>query len=154
MLKIDITRIFGYNKGYVNDYGCLSMPNVESIIKEIQTLGTTGQEQILNYLEEVIVLGSFAAEVTDEVKENRFSRGKVCPHCEHDKVSRNSKFDGKQRYICKSCRRTFNDFTQSPSYNSKKDTRKWILYAKCMINGYSIRKCAEIVEISVPTSFF
>ncbi len=23
-----------------------------------------------------------------------------------------------------------------------------------MINGYSIRKCAEIVEISVPTSFY
>ena len=130
------------------------MPSVESIIKNIQTLGTTGQEEVLNYLEEVIVLGSFVTEVTDEVKENRFSRGKVCPHCEHDKVSRNGKSNNKQRYICKSCGKTFNDFTQSPSYNSKKDTGKWILYTKCMINGYSIRKCAEIVEISVPTSFF
>lgn len=130
------------------------MPSVESVIKDIKTLGSTGQEEVLNYLEEVIVLGSFVTEVTDEVKENRFSRGKVCPHCHHGEVSRNGKFNGKQRYICKSCRRTFNDFTFSPRYNSKKDTRKWVLYAKCMINGYSIRKCAEIVGISVPTSFY
>ncbi|MBZ9607190.1 IS1595 family transposase [Clostridium estertheticum] len=38
--------------------------------------------------------------------------------------------------------------------NIKKYIKKWILYSKCMINGYSIRKCAEIVEISVPTSFY
>lgn len=130
------------------------MPSVESIIKDIKTLGAMGQEEILKYLEEMIVLGSFVTEITDEVKENRFSKGKVCPHCDHDEVSRNGKFNGKQRYICKSCRRTFNDFTHSPRYNSKKDTRKWVLYAKCMINGYSIRKCAEIVGISIPTSFY
>ncbi|WP_432409202.1 IS1595 family transposase [Wukongibacter sp. M2B1] len=130
------------------------MPSVESVIKDIKILGATEQEEVLNYLEEIIVLGSFVTEVTDEVKENRFSRGKVCPHCDHDEVSRNGKFNGKQRYICRSCRKTFNDFTHSPRYNSKKDTRKWVLYAKCMINGYSIRKCAEIVGISVPTSFY
>ena len=62
---------------------------------------------------EIIVLGSFVAEVTDEVKENRFSRGKHYPHCDHDEVSRDGKFNGKQRYICKSCRRIFNDFTHS-----------------------------------------
>ncbi|TCP99014.1 hypothetical protein EDD79_103816 [Serpentinicella alkaliphila] len=49
---------------------------VESIIKHIQVLGTTGQEEVLNYLEEVIVLGSFVTEAADEVKENRFSRGR------------------------------------------------------------------------------
>lgn len=130
------------------------MPSVEYIIKEIQTLGATAQEEILNYLEEVLVLGSFANQVTNEVKENRFSKGKVCPHCDYDKVSRNGKFNGNQRYICKGCGKTFTDFTRSPRYNSKKDMRKWITYVKCMINGYSIRKCAEIVGISVPTSFF
>jgi len=126
------------------------MPSVASVKKDLDALGTTGQEEILNYLEEVIVLGSFAT----EVKENRFSKGKVCPHCGHEEVSRNGKFNSKQRYICKSCRKTFTDFTRSPRYNSKKDIKKWILYSKCMINGYSIRKCAEIVGISVPTSFY
>lgn len=31
------------------------MPSVESIIKDIKTLGAMGQEEILNYLEEMIV---------------------------------------------------------------------------------------------------
>jgi len=116
------------------------MPSVESIIKDIRTLGTSGQQKILNYLEEVIILGSYATEVTNEVKENRFSKGKRCPRCGHDEVSRNGKFKEKQRYICNSCRKTFTDFTRSPRYNSKKDISQWILYTKCMINGYSIRK--------------
>lgn len=47
------------------------MPSVESIKRDIQSLGATAQEEILNYLEETIVLGSFATEVTNEVKENR-----------------------------------------------------------------------------------
>lgn len=60
------------------------MPSVASVKKDLDALGTTGQEEILNYLEEVIVLGSFATEVTNEVKENRFSKGKVCTHCGHE----------------------------------------------------------------------
>jgi transposase-like protein len=130
------------------------MPSVESVIKDIDSLGKAGKEEIYNYLEEVFVFGSFATEVTSQVKENRFSRGKVCPRCGHDEVSRNGKFNGTQRYICKSCKKTFTDFTRSPKYNSKKDIKKWITYAKCMINGYSIRKCAEMVGISIPTSFY
>lgn len=93
------------------------MPTVESVKKDVEALGTAGKEEILQYLEEVFVLGSFATEVTNEVKENRFSRGKVCPHCGHDEVSRNGKYHGKQRYICKSCRKIFTDFTLSPKHN-------------------------------------
>ncbi len=81
------------------------MPTVESV-KRYRALGQQ-ERRNSNYLEEVFVLGSFATEVTNEVKENRFSRGKVCPHCEHDEVSRNGKYNGKQRYICKSCREDF-----------------------------------------------
>lgn len=88
-------------------YGGLIMPTVESVKKDIESLGTAGKEEILQYLEEVFVLGSFATEVTNEVKENRFSSGKVWPHCGHDEVSRNGKYNGKQRYICKSCQKTF-----------------------------------------------
>ena len=41
------------------------MPSVASVKKDLETLGTAGQAEILNYLEEVIVLGSFATEVTN-----------------------------------------------------------------------------------------
>ncbi len=56
------------------------MPTVESVKHDIDALGTAGKkEEILNYLEEVFVLGSFATEVTNEVKENRFSKGESLP---------------------------------------------------------------------------
>lgn len=45
------------------------MPTIESVKNDIEALGTAGQEEILHYLEEVFVLGSFATEVTNEVKE-------------------------------------------------------------------------------------
>ena len=39
----------------------------------------SGKEEILNYLEEVVILGSFATEVTNEVKENRIFKGESLP---------------------------------------------------------------------------
>lgn len=36
------------------------MPSVEFVKIDLEHLGTTGQEEILNYLEEAIVLSSFA----------------------------------------------------------------------------------------------
>lgn len=104
----------------MNDYGGHFMSTVESVKNDTEALGTAGQEEILHYLEEVFALGSFATEVTNEVKENRFSRGKVCPHCGHDEISRNGRYKEKQRYICKPCRKTFTDFTLSPKHNGWK----------------------------------
>ena len=84
----------------------------------------------------------------------RFAKGKVCPHCSSELISRNGKYNGKQRYICKDCRKTFTDFTNSATYKSKKSLDKWLKYPKCMIMGLSIRKSAKIVGINIATSFF
>lgn len=67
----------GYNQAIQRIYGGLYMPSVEPVKKDLEALNTTGQEKMLNYIEEVIALGSVATEVTNEVKENRFSRGKI-----------------------------------------------------------------------------
>lgn len=130
------------------------MPTYNTVITDLQTLDPAEQEWVLNYLEQVLILGPQVAEVTEEIKENRFSRGKVCPHCSHEEVTRNGKYNGKQRYICKSCKKTFTDFSRSPHHGSKKDISKWLQYAKCMIVGYSIRECAGAVCISIPTAFY
>ena len=132
----------------------LIMANVSSILSEIENLSLYQQTQILALLEERLISGSQVTQITKDVKEMRFSKGKVCPHCKGEKILRNGKYNNKQRYICKNCEKTFSDFTNSATYNSKKPLDKWIKYAKCMLNGYSIRKCAEIVEINIATSFF
>lgn len=130
------------------------MASVNSLISDIQKLSVSQQEQLLSYLEDLLVLGTQVGQVTQEVKEFRFAKGKICPHCSAETVSRNGKYKGKQRYICKSCNKTFTDFTNSATYRSKKTLDKWLNYAKCMIAGYSIRKSAKIVEINIATSFF
>ncbi|PEB39437.1 IS1595-like element ISBth19 family transposase [Bacillus pseudomycoides] len=130
------------------------MASVNSLISDIQKLSVSQQEQLLSYLEDLLVLGTQVGQVTQEVKEFRFAKGKTCPHCSAETVSRNGKYKGKQRYICKSCNKTFTDFTNSATYKSKKTLDKWLKYAKCMIAGYSIRKSAKIVEINIATSFF
>ena len=130
------------------------MPSIKSILTDIQTLPLNQVEELLSYLEEFLVLGSQVKQVCEEVKEFRFSKGKVCPHCSSELISRNGKYNGKQRYICRDCRKTFTDFTNSATYRSKKSLDKWLKYAKCMIMGLSIRKSAKIVGINIATSFF
>ena len=130
------------------------MENISYILSEIQKLSLYKQKQIISKIEENIMLGSQITEITNEVKEMRFSKGKVCSHCNCEDISRNGKYNDKQRYICKDCGKTFTDFTNSATYKSKKPLDKWMKYAKCMLSGYSIRKCAEIVEINIATSFF
>lgn len=130
------------------------MNGIESIINQIDTMGVSAESLIYHILEERKFTRGYVSDVTNEVKENRFSKGKCCPYCESDSVCRNGKYSGKQRYICKSCRKTFTDFTYSPSYNSKKPLEQWITYAKCMIAGYTLQRCAQETGISLATSFY
>lgn len=96
------------------------MPSVKSILEDIEKSPLYQKEQILSPLEEILILGSQISQVEQGVKEFRFSKGKVCPFCGSETISRNGKYNDKQRYICKSCKKTFTDFTNSATYKSKK----------------------------------
>ncbi|OOM81318.1 hypothetical protein CLOBL_02300 [Clostridium sp. BL-8] len=50
-------------------------------------------------------LGSQVSQVTQDVQEFKFSKGKVCPLCGSETISRNGKYNCKQRYIYKSRKR-------------------------------------------------
>lgn len=64
------------------------MPSIKSILTDIQTLPLNQIEELLSYLEEFLVLGSQVEQVCEEVKEFRFAKGKVCPHCSSELISR------------------------------------------------------------------
>ena len=90
-----------------------------------------------------------------EVKETRYSEGQyTCPFCRDTHIVKNGTQKGVQRYLCRQCRKSFSDQTATPSYHSKKSPKLWLQYLKCMLSGYTIRKCAEECKINIATAFF
>ena len=78
----------------------------------------------------------------------------VCPHCNSKYIVKNGKNKDKQRYKCKSCRKSFIPETNTPIYYSKKDIAVWIQYLECLFAQNSLKDCAEKCKISVSTAFF
>ena len=103
------------------------------------------QQELLTQLEEHLILGSQVSKITEEVKEMRFSKGRVCCHCNGTDVVRNGKRNGVQRYLCRNCKKSFCDLTNSATYRSKKtldkctDAIKYLvspIKRSCNINFY------------------
>ena len=102
-----------------------------------------------------VLSGLFSSdEIKDNIKESRFSKGYECPKCQCKDVNKNGKSNGRQRYICKRCRCTFDEFTLSPFSSTKLGLDKWLKYCELMILGLSIRQCAEEVGVCIKTSFY
>jgi transposase-like protein len=78
--------------------------------------------------------------------------GKLCPYCHSRKIDSKGNYKNRKRYVCRECGKYFNDLTNSP-FSGLHDHEKVKKYLTCMIEGYSIRKAASIVGISVSTSF-
>lgn len=78
---------------------------------------------------------------------------KECPHCKSTHFVKNGKVQGRQRFICMDCRKTFAQTNNTILYGVKKDLSVWKKYIHCMIEKYSLRKTAQICGISLPTAF-
>lgn len=102
---------------------CL-IPNISTILADVKSLSNNEKEELFNAIGEILTLSSYANNLTQEVRKSRFAKGKMCPHCSSDMIVRNGKYKGKQRYICKCCKKTFSDFTYSPVAHSKKSIDK------------------------------
>ena len=76
-----------------------------------------------------------------------------CPHCSSKKIVKNGHKDGIQRFKCKECGKTFTYTNNTILFSSKKDINTWIKFCECLMNKFSIRKCAEICNINTHTAF-
>ena len=54
------------------------MSNVTSVLEQAKALSEQEQQELLTQLEEYLILGSQVSKITKEVKEMRFSKGRVC----------------------------------------------------------------------------
>ncbi len=78
---------------------------------------------------------------------------KECPHCKSTHFVKNGKVQGRQRFICMDCHKTFANTNNTIFFGVKKDLSVWEKYIHCMIKKYSLRKTAKICNISLPTAF-
>lgn len=77
----------------------------------------------------------------------------ACPRCHGTRCVRNgTTYAGKERFRCKDCRRSFGRSCTSPFFASKTDCEKWSLFIQCLKQRKSLRECARICDISLPTA--
>lgn len=91
----------------------MSKVSVRSIKADIANLNNSQLEQLFNYIGKMLSASSFRANLGKDFRESRFSKGEVCPHCQSTYVVKNGKLNGKQRYLCRDCKKSFNDLTKS-----------------------------------------
>lgn len=89
-----------------------------------------------------------------EIFRKRFKNDLKCPKCGNFDLNKNGKTNQRQRYICKNCRTTFDERSFSPLSNTKLSLDTWLEYCQFMIEGGTIKSCAQKVGVSIPTSFF
>jgi transposase-like protein len=77
---------------------------------------------------------------------------KACPHCDCADIAKAGCKDGRQRFRCKACCKTFNALTGTPLARLRK-AEKHIENGQCMVEGLSVRKTARHLGVSVPTAF-
>lgn len=93
------------------------------------------------------------ANMVGDIREVRFSQGLACVHCGSVAIKRNGKYRSRQRYLCKDCGKSFNDTTASP-LSGTHYPHKWLKYFQLMVEGVSLPKIAEELNIHVSTAFY
>jgi transposase-like protein len=87
------------------------------------------------------------------IRAAKFSEGLKCVRCSSSNVIKFGKYKGSiQRYKCNCCGKTFSDFSKTILARTH-HREKWVDFLSCFEQGLSIRKCSEVLGISVPTVF-
>jgi len=76
-----------------------------------------------------------------------------CPRCQSSQFIKYGTYKDRQRYLCQTCERTFNELTGT-AWHYIHDHDKFRLYFDCMVKQLSLRETAKIVEICLHTSFY
>lgn len=92
------------------------------------------------------------AESAVERLEAQFLEAPKCPHCAHERLYRQGRVDGLQRYRCLGCRKTFNALTGTPLRRLRHKS-KWLPYLKAILDSLTVRAVAREVSVHRTTSF-
>lgn len=78
----------------------------------------------------------------------------ACPHCGSATIVKIGKKDGRQRYRCKDCKKTFSSTVGTLHQHSKLTKPQWKGLIKGIILNLSIRKIADDIEVNPRTVWY
>lgn len=84
--------------------------------------------------------------------EHNFSSHPACLHCHSERIKRWGHQNGRQRYRCGQCRRTFNAFT-GMALSHLRVVGMLDRYVSCMMSSMTLRPAARTCGIALDTSF-
>ncbi len=91
-------------------------------------------------------------ETVCDLLEKRIEDNYQCIHCGDDSIIKHGKRSGLTRYRCKSCGKTFNALTGTSLAKLRKK-ELWLDYSQCVLNSFSVRKSAALVNVNPKTAF-
>jgi transposase-like protein len=109
--------------------------------------------EIITYLKDLNLNSDLSLQdAVCEIRKKRYSNGFFCPHCSSKKVVRFGRYRERQRYLCRSCKKTFTDISKT-ALHCIRSKEKFFHAARLMLKGYSLTKTADRVKVSIPTAF-
>ena len=128
------------------------MATASSVLVNYYSLTPTEQNTVLDYLFHSSIAGTMDLK---ELSENiRFSDGRVCPFCGYVHIVRNGRRkDGIPKFLCKDCGLYFVTTSNSIVSGIRKSLAVWEKFVHCMLDGFPIRKTADVCGISKNTAF-
>lgn len=111
--------------------------HINNIGTKVRYGGCQGEkEQVYQWVQCYVEPASSAGgRLINEMRETRFKEGFECPYYTSGHVVRFGKYNGRQRYRCKCCDKTFTDTTNTVLYRTRKGNE-----FDCIYKGYSLRK--------------
>lgn len=118
----------------------------ESILQEVASL-TLAEKQLL--------IKEIKAAVARELGVSEPSSPTTCPYCGSASfVRKGHGRHGEQRWLCKSCQKTFSAKTMGLLAYSKLPPEIWASYVECMVCTKTLEECADACHVCLKTSWF
>lgn len=99
-----------------------------------------------------VLAGRPAGEASVAAVEAGVGEDRTCPHCGASGAVANGKARGMQRYLCRSCSRTFGAVTGT-SLSGLHHKNLWLTFAECLADGDTVAVAAKRCGIAVSTAF-
>jgi transposase-like protein len=127
---------------------------VSELIKEIQKLNESDRRHLVTRFQSLLSPQTQTKSIVLEANEIKAKDGFHCVYCGFTNVTRNGHSkEGRQRYYCKDCHKSFCDTSATPLFHCRKPD-KWLEFIECTLLGMSLRDSSERIGVNYVNLFY